>query len=350
MRCLSFEPSLAFGRAGCSLTVLYVLLLSLAGCSDNGGSNNTAGQSVTITAPVAVSPADGAEVRGAVTLTVTNVTVSGGSTAVYTFQVASDSGFTDIVAQTSNYPEGSGGQTSWTLGSEVGSGELFWRARASAGGSNGPFSSTVRFNFQGGSSTQGKTDQVLLYDPLTNGTTLGSLGGGEFTEQGWKVIASSNFIIYDMEPIETGFLEFDITNVPLRNPHRDARHLFFMWDPSLGSNMTSNPFRVSLQKLDGRSSVNDRWLRLRFISGNRQQDFGKNFRKWTPEKIFRIRLEWGREGNVNVARLFIDGEEIFFFQYVRPYILGTHRIELGAAGRAETHEDAIYSNVVIGTR
>ena len=198
--------------------------------------------------------------------------------------------------------------------------------------------------------TQGKSDQVLLYDPLTNGSSLGDIGGGEFTDQGWKVIASSNFIVYDMEPIETGFFEFDITNLPLRNPSRDARHLFFMWDPSVGSNMTSNPFRVSLQKLDGRSSINNRWTRLRFISGNRQQDFGKYYRKWAPEKTFRIRLEWGQEGNVNVGRLFIASEEIFFFQYAKPYILGTHRIELGAAPRAETHEDAIYSNVIIGTR
>jgi hypothetical protein len=41
---------------------------------------------------------------------------------------------------------------------------------------------------------------------------------------------------------------------------------------------------------------------------------------------------------------------IFFFEYAKPYIPAIHRIEMGAAGRAETPEGAIYSNVVIGTR
>ena len=42
--------------------------------------------------------------------------------------------------------------------------------------------------------------------------------------------------------------------------------------------------------------------------------------------------------------------QIFFFQYPRPYIPQIHRIELGAAQRAETPEGAIYSNVTIGRR
>jgi len=46
--------------------------------------------------------------------------------------------------------------------------------------------------------------------------------------EGWKVIASSNFIVYDMETIESGFLEFDISGLDIRNPTRDPRHLFFM--------------------------------------------------------------------------------------------------------------------------
>jgi len=58
--------------------------------------------------------------------------------------------------------------------------------------------------------------------------------------------------------------------------------------------MTSNRFRVSLQKLDGRSSINDRWLRLRFITQGRQIDEGSTFRGWEVEKTYRIRLEWGR--------------------------------------------------------
>lgn len=328
-------------------------VLVLAGCSDDGsggGGGGTTGGSVTITAPGLVSPANGAQVTGTATLIVSNVTVSGGSgTPTYQFQVAEDAAFGTIVAQASGIAQGGDGRTSWSAGSEVGSGQFFWRARASVGGTQGPFSAVGNFNFQGGPQTGGKTDQVVLFDPL-QGSSLGDVIGGEFTDGGWKVIASSNSIVYIVDTIETGFLEFDVKGLDIRNPTRDARHLFFMWDPSLGSDMTSNRFRVSLQKLDGRSSINDRWLRLRFITQGRQIDASSTFRGWTPERTYRVRLEWGREGDVNVCRLFIDDDQKMFFQYGKPYIPAVHRIELGAAGRAETPEDAVYSNVTIGTR
>jgi hypothetical protein len=329
---------LAFGGA---------LVLALASCGEEAPS----APSITVGAPAVVSPADGAQVLGQITLTVANATVSGGSgPARYTFQIASDSGFTNIAAQASDIPEGPGGQTSWTVGSELAVGEFFWRARAAVGTTQGPFSATSRILFRGAVTTGGGNDHVLLYDPLTNGESLGVRGGGQMTGEGWLVEASSNYMIYDMETIETGFLEFDVKGLDIRNPTRDARHLFFMWDPSLGSDMTANRFRASLQKLDGRSSINDRWLRMRFISQGRQVDVGSSFRGWEPTKIFRIRFEWGNENGTNVGRLFIDRQQIFFFEYAKPYIPAIHRIELGAAGRAETPEGAIYSNVVIGTR
>lgn len=323
----------------------------IAGCGDDGDDGDTmTGGSVTITAPGIVSPANGSQVSGRVTLTVSNVNVSGGSgSPTYTFQIASDSSFSTIVAQQSGIPEGGDGRTSWTPSAQIETGPIFWRARASLGGTQGPFSSVGNFQFQAGPVTGGATDQVLLFDPLM-GSSLGDVGGGEFTDEGWLVVASSNFIIYDMETIETGFLEFDVKGLDIRNPTRDARHLFFMWDPSLGSDMTTNRFRVSLQKLDGRSSINDRWLRLRFITQGRQHDESSTFRGWMPDKTHRVRIEWGREGDVNACRVFIDGDQKIFFQYRRPYIPNVHRIELGAAGRAESPEGAIYSNVTIGTR
>jgi hypothetical protein len=321
--------------------------LVAAGCGDED--ENTPGPSVTVGAPGLVSPADGATIAGEVTLTVSNAAVSGGATpARYTFQISGSTAFTDIAAQAADIPEGAGGQTSWTVSSGIAAGEFFWRARATVGVTTGPFSPSGRFQFRGGVSSGGGSDTVLLFDPLTNGASLGDQRGGTFTPEGWRVEASSNYIVYDMPTIESGFLEFDVKGLDIRNPTRDARHLFFMWDPSLGSDMTSNRFRVSLQKLDGRSSVNDLWLRLRFISQGRQIDLGNTFRGWSPERTYRIRFQWGGEGQN--ARLWINGQQIFGFDYPRPYVPAVHRIELGAAGRAESPEGAIYSNMVIGTR
>jgi hypothetical protein len=321
----------------------------LVSCGDDESSNQ--GPSVTIGAPAPVSPADGAAVLGRVTLTVTNATVSGATgPARYTFQISSNSAFTDIGAQAGDIPEGAGGETSWSVSSQLAAGEFFWRARADVGATQGPFSTVRRIQYRGAVSTGGATDNVLLFDPLTNGTTLGVRGGGQLTAEGWRVEASSNYIIYDMQTIETGFLEFDVKGLDIRNPTRDARHLFFMWDPSLGSDMTGNRFRVSLQKRDGRTATNDRWTWLRFISQGRQIDLGSTYRGWEPSTTYRIRFQWGREDDANVGRLTIDGLELFGFDYPRTYNPVIHRIELGAGGRAETPEGATYSNVAIGTR
>jgi hypothetical protein len=329
---------------------LFATACLAAACGDTGGGGGSS-PSATVGAPGIVSPANGAEVSGSVTLTVSNAAVSSGSGPTsYTFQVSADSSFGSIAAQTSDVPEGSGGQTTWTVGSAIATGQFFWRARAASGGVQGPYSATGNFNFTGVATGGGSFDTVVLFDSLKNGTTLGVIKGGQLTSEGWLVEASSNSLVYDMQTIETGFYEFDVKGLDIRNPSRDARHLYFMWDPSLGSDMTENRYRVSLQKLDGRSSINDRWLRLRHISQGRQTDVGSTFRGWEPEQTFRIRSEWGREGDVNVFRLFIDGNQIFFFNYARPYNPAIHRFELGAAGRAETPEGAIYSNVTIGTR
>ena len=103
------RPNLALGGS-------LVLGLCLVSCGDESPSAPT----ITVGAPGIVSPADGAQVLGEVTLTVSNATVTGGSgPARYTFQIATDSGFTNLAAQANDLPEGAGGQTSWTVGSEV---------------------------------------------------------------------------------------------------------------------------------------------------------------------------------------------------------------------------------------
>ena len=103
-----------------------------------------------------MSPANGAQVSGQVTLTVSNVQVTGGGgVATYTFQIASDNAFAAIVAQASNIPQGSG-QTSWTADSELASGQFFWRARASVGTTTGAFSSVGNFFVPGRGEYAGK--------------------------------------------------------------------------------------------------------------------------------------------------------------------------------------------------
>jgi hypothetical protein len=336
-------------RVSIIFTLTAVSFVYLLGCG--GGSDSPTGPSVTVGAPAVISPTGGtavAEVQP--TLTVGNASVSDGGTPTYAFQVATDSTFGNIVAQASGVGQGGDGQTSWQVSPPLGAGQHYWRARASVSGTSGPYSASTEFTVATAFKSNTLREGVIVFDPLTTGSTVGTVGGGEFTEEGWKVIASSNYLLYDLPTIEHGAVEFDVTGLDIRNPTRDARHLFIMWDPSISSDFTRNRFRVSLQKLDGRASINDRWLRLRHISQGRQIDKGSTYRGWIPTKVHHIRFEWGREGEVLVARLFIDDDEKMFFQYRRAYIPGVHRVELGAGLRAESPENAVYSNVRITAR
>jgi len=98
---------------------------------------------VTLTTPVPITPAQNASIGfGAqpITLTVRNAVSSSGSAPTYTFQVASDVGFANIVQTKDGVAQGAG-QTSVALDKLAGDRTYFWRARVNASGVAGYFSS-----------------------------------------------------------------------------------------------------------------------------------------------------------------------------------------------------------------
>ncbi|MFQ5791588.1 MAG: hypothetical protein ACE5JI_14040, partial [Acidobacteriota bacterium] len=199
----------------------------LAACSS--GTDSPASITITISAPGIVSPTSGEQVGSTPTLTVANVTVSDGSTPTYTFQVATDSAFANIVAQASGIAQGSG-QTSWEVTGELDNGQHFWRARAQAGSTLGPFSAVAEFSVTGGAV---KPDEgAVLFEPLTTGTTLAiARRGGELTEKGWKVTSNHDFLRYEVDAISSGWVQWQNTGLLPRGFNDDSHMLFGMWDP-----------------------------------------------------------------------------------------------------------------------
>jgi hypothetical protein len=334
--------------------VLALLVLAggaLAGCGDSDPSPS--GPSVTISAPTIVAPDMGSDISlERPELVVGNVTVSDGGTPSYSFQVATDSSFNNIVAEVSGVAEEAGGQTSWKVAPPLGNGEHFWRARARAGSTDGPFSQTADFSVLTAFKAKEPRDGVLVFDPLTNGSTVGNRKGGTFTDEGWRTNSGSNAIAYNMPTIESGFLEAEIKGLALRNKGSGARHLFIMWDPSISNDFTQNKFRASVQKHDRGSTRTTRYLRIRWISQGRQTDAFSGFLGWDENRFMQFRWQWGPDGPERrlFVRFFIDGVQKIFFEYRQPYRPVIHRIELGAGIRAETEEDVVYRNVVIGVR
>lgn len=327
------------------LVFLGTLALSTALALSCGDDSPSAPTAITA-APAIVTPAAGSTVESRnPTLTVSNVSVSSG-TPTYHFQVANDSSFASIVVEGRGVAQGAS-QTSWQVTTPLENESYFWRARAEAGSTSGPFSQPAEFRVNApGFGSDTPINGLLVYDPLTNGMTVGVRGGGEFTPEGWRVKTRSDYIRYAVPTLESGFVEWDNVGMEDEVPEKQWM-LFGMWDPSAGG-YRENPFRVNLQKLD--SGHNSPYFRVRWITNGEQYDFGNDFEEWALFKTYTIRVEWGPGIGSQIVKVYLDGAEQFSQTYTNIYRPATHWIELGIQERKESVVGITYSNLKIGVR
>ena len=328
-----------------STALLAFLALSLGGCGDESNGGSGTGTSITLTAPGIVGPNSSAPLADTQpTLTVTNATASNGAAPTYTFQVASDQGFGSVVAQASGIAQGSA-QTTWEVSQPLNSGSYFWRARADASGVAGPFSAVAQLAVLG---IGGPGESVVVNDSLTNGSTLAiERGGGTFTPDGWRVDSNSDFLRYEVPTIEHGYVQWQNIGMTPQGI-ADSRMLFGMWDPTTG-NFRTNAFRVNLQH-NWPPDHNPPWIRLRWISQGRQEDGGNNFNDWDPARVYTWRVEWGPDGEDELARVLLDGVEVIRLPYNYGYLPNTHWIELGIEERKESIIGLVYRNFAVVRR
>ena len=101
-----------------------------------------------MTAPVTQAPGANASIRFVdqpITLQVQNAVVTATAGTVYTFEVATDAAFATKVMTKDGVAEGTGGVTSVRLDTLPGGKDYFWHARATGGGTVGPFSAASKF-------------------------------------------------------------------------------------------------------------------------------------------------------------------------------------------------------------
>jgi len=312
-----------------------------------GSTGGTTGGSSALGAPAIVSPTSGSEVtESRPTLTVHNSTAPAGVAPVYSFQVASDSGFSQIVSQVQDVAEGSNRQTSWRVGAELDSRQYYWRARSQAGSTTSPYSN-ADFTVKASGSGTGQPAGLIVNDPLTSRSTAGIVNGGQFTSSGWRVTDMSDFIRYEVPSLSSGYVEWENRGLTAQNKASLGYMLFGMWDPSRGP-YRENPYRVHLQKLD--TQHNKPYIRLRWIANGEEHNVGHNFLDWNPQKTYHWRVEWGPSGGGNEVRVLLDGTAIITRRYDQSYRPKVHYVEFGIAERGESVIDAIYSNVRIGAK
>src|SRR5262249_23230079 len=137
-----------------------------------------ASASASVTAPRPLTPAAGAVIRFVdqpVTLVVSNAVVTQG-TPTYTFEVATDAGFSAKVVSKSGVAQTSG-QTSLGIDRLPASADYYWRARAESGGTSGPFFAGRKFSI----------GPAVAIDPPVQVTPVNGS-----TSSGWPVFTVRN--------------------------------------------------------------------------------------------------------------------------------------------------------------
>ena len=129
-----------------------VLLLGAAACQTSKSSTPTAPTvagpiaGVTISAPALLQPAQGFKFKESeqpIRLVIQNATTNGERALTYTFEVATDSGFTTKVFSRSKVPPGDNNQTSVTLDKLAIGQSYYWRAWADDGANVGAIASSA---------------------------------------------------------------------------------------------------------------------------------------------------------------------------------------------------------------
>jgi hypothetical protein len=301
-------------------------------------------------APTLQSPPTGEAVQDLQPELVIGNASGGAGTRTYTFDLALDSEFQDMALSESGVTEGLGGITKWMVSEPLKPDtKYYWRVRAVASDGAGPYSSVSEFrvrepfiNREGG--------EMIVFDPLTGGSSAGEVRGGLFVEGGWQPQSNRDCIRYQVPTLSEGRIEFDTINLSTPNPVEGKRILISMWDPTKGE-YTTNPFRMHLQKLD-RSTANFDDVRLRWISRGEEYNTGISFFDFEPDILYDWRIEWGTFPGISTqhVKVFLQGVEILNRNYEAVYHPKTHWIELGQCEREETLEGAIFSNIRISSR
>jgi hypothetical protein len=133
--------------------VAVAAMAAAAACSKSnpaqpsGSAASSGSLTASIAAPRPTTPANNAAIRNSdqpVTVVALNA-VSTKPGVTYTFEVATDAGFSTRIQTKDNIAEGTGGQTSVKLDALPAAKDYYWHVRASGGGTTGLFGATYKF-------------------------------------------------------------------------------------------------------------------------------------------------------------------------------------------------------------
>ncbi len=171
-----------------------------------------------------------------------------------------------------------------------------WRARGTSGSAAGPWSGYFTFTTPKGMSDVAYQTATTLWDPLTNGKTIGRQTGMEFSASGARTIGNDSNIRYDLlQTMSAGEYSFYVYNL---NPLSagDKTKLMSMQEGT--GDITTDDYRFTVEKR-GASYIIPSQVRIRLIAGDADEHNGRIFDS-APEVApleknvwYFVRLTWG---------------------------------------------------------
>jgi hypothetical protein len=228
-----------------------------------------------LTAPRADFPAENDQLQTLrPTLRVLNATADQAGTRTYEFQVSDDPDFAPasasslgryyrLVSAQANLPEGPDGKTQFEVPGDLQpTTRFFWRARARQGTVDGPWSAAATFRTR----IEGYNRPGELYDPLTNGSTIGTVVNNVTLTPGRGATINSNesHLRYQLvHTVTAGEFSMEVDGIQNNSPG-DKTKIMSMYDGE--GDITTSDYRMTVEKRDFGM------IAWRFIAGETDSD------------------------------------------------------------------------------
>jgi hypothetical protein len=315
------------------------------------------GSTLKATAPTPQSPVNDVRLETFALPTLTaggsNPTHADGLTLQYRFQLLSETG---AVLEDS----GLRSSTNWVPSTNLEFDKRYsWQVRAESEGDPGPWSARASFLSPNGGFIRGNE----LFDPLTNGRTVGSqVGGTIIPGRGWRADTDFDGIDYDVSTCSNCTLEFDVTNFGKAeggNRAKDVKWVSMGSGPEFGDFVAFRNHNWKMH-LEQRGDGDGTGMKLIWRNGDAGDgEPGDHTGKvdpsginWNNGTVYHFTLYWTPSGfEIWIGETQPDGSIKNNREYFRDgfgghaYAPPQHRISLGTRSRGETMSGAIWRNV-----
>lgn len=212
-----------------------------------------------LTAPRADFPAENDQLQTLrPVVRVLNATADQAGTRTYEFQISDDPDFAPasasslgryyrLVSAQASIPEGGDGKTQFEVPADLQpTTRFYWRARARQGTIDGPWSTAATFRTK----IEGYNRPGELYDPLTNGQTIGAVVNSVTLTPGRGATINSNesHIRYHLlQTVTAGEFSMEVDGIQNFTPG-DKTKIMSMYDGN--GDITTSDYRMTVEKRD----------------------------------------------------------------------------------------------------